>query len=198
MLDISLLKESSISDENSVITDGFRLEANTTDPIADRIKYSISWLKNNTVGPNSIAYNLGFAILPYQNEFEKILQWGSLTDNDDKPYGAFTVFGFDDSGNSYIDKFINNSITKEELAVFHHNWTQGTDKSNQISLKVSNIFEDNTYKKNRNLVSFNPNNPHPSTSESNGLVRVLFGVRLPDFETAAIGLKHKIFFEEEL
>lgn len=207
---ISWLNSASVVDDSSLILEVPTLEASVSDPLAARIVYKVMYLRNNgpgTVGTSTdpTAYNSGFFISGYGPEYEDnhhlehLLQWASLSDGGGLPYGAFTVFGYDDASgtNSYVDKFIANTLTVGELNMFQHTWTQGIGPSNKISLDTSYRYVNGAYVQLADLGGYSDALGALPSGETNGLVKVLFGVRIPDSIAPVRALvNHNLFYEE--
>lgn len=192
------------TDSSTLLLNTPKLSGSISDDIDNRIVYTTMYLRNNgSLDGSSTAYNLGFYLNPYGNEhskdfnFQNILQWSQLQDEDDKPYGAFTVFGYNSTGSvSYIDSYISNTITANELRLFQHNWLQGSNSINTIKLDSAYRYIDETYVQSTNFEVFNSSLSN-ANGEKSGLVKVLFGVRIPhSIDPVRILVNHNIHYEE--
>lgn len=212
MSNIELSWQNSVAVSNSanIIDDLPSLSGTISDPLpADRIDYKIMYLRNN--GPTSIdgtpvdgnAYNLGFYVRPYGPEhsdnynFEDVIQWSQLQDADGRAYGIFTVFGYDSSSNEWITQFINNTISPSSLAMFQHNWVQGTSPSNSIKLDTAYTYNNGAASRIGDFPVYDSSYATSSYGETNGILRVCFGVRVPDgIDATRVLLNHTLYYEE--
>jgi hypothetical protein len=196
MVELSWLNNSSL-ESGTIIYERPVFEGLISDSLEDRILYYEMFLRNNG---EASALNLGFYIESIEGGFNflECLRWGSLDpDPDGKPYGVFTVFGVDESDNSFIEKFKDNSITAEELIVFHHNYLQGTGIANKINLSASRVFlTGGTYGNVSGLESAGGTGTSIDGSKP-GVLKVLVGVRMPNtVSPVRIRFNHKVFYEE--
>ena len=123
-----------------------------------------------------------------------------MEDENSKPYGLFTVFGYNEDGTeSHIDNFIDDSITKEQLSIFQHNWVQGSNMSNGIKLSSAYTYQNGVYAKESDLSSFSSAFPILDSGETSGVIKVLFGVRIPEGAPASrILVNHNVYYEESI
>lgn len=212
-VELSWLNAPTITSPSDVIEEMPSISGNISDPLAARVIYKIMYLRNN--GPSvvdatsvdPVAYNAGFYVQPWGPEhsdnhnFEDLIQWSQLLDPTNRPYGAFTVFGYDDAAgtNSYIDRFIADTITAGELALFQHNWVQGSSAASSIGLEAAYRYDGSTYAQGKHFEAYNTPAVSIGTGEGKGLLRVCFGVRIPDSISATRVLtNHSLFYEEAI
>lgn len=213
-IELSWLNAPTISSASDVIEEMPSLSGNISDvAVLDRIVYKIMYLRNNgpsvvgSVPVDPVAYNAGFYVQPWGPEhsdnhnFEKLMQWSTLSDGDGRPYGCFTVFGYDDNAgtNSYIAKFIANTLTPTELSYFQHNWVQGSSAANSIRLDTAFRYDGTNYVENKHFEAYELPSVSIGSSETKGLLRVLFGVRIPNtIEATRVLTNHTLFYEEAI
>lgn len=188
---VSWIKTADPTAPSSFIREAESVDLSASESLANRIYYSESFVRNTGV---TKLYESGFFISadPINNSYtalslEEALAWSAIEDPGGKPYGVFTVFGYQDSSGvvSYIDKFKNDTITADELRAFQHSWTQGTRSFNKIKKEVCYTYQDGTYSQSNVLPVYSNINIDNAAGENNGILKILFGVRLPD--TANVG-----------
>lgn len=172
----------------------------------DRIAYRIMYLRNNgRLTGNPVAYNAGFYVQAYGPEhgdnynLHDILQWSQESDGSGKPYGAFTVFGYSDSSGtvSFIDKFIDNTISASSLRKFQHNWVQGSSVASSIGMDTAYRYDGSTYVQSPHFEGYDTATSVIATGETKGLLRVCFGVRIPNtIQATRVLLNHNVFYEQ--
>lgn len=155
------------------------------------------YIRNNS---NSSAYEFGIYISPSSyfhidedmdadsidhERFELLMRWAQ-EEHDSLPCGFFTIFGRDESEESYISKYLNETITAEELLTFQHNWLQGRSWDNAIQLDV---VDRELPSGATDLSSLNPEEE----------IQILNVIRIPsDAAATKININLKAFFIENL
>ena len=182
---------------------------NSSGTIAERTWSELYWLKNlgKTIVDltDPVAYNCGFYLdnLPSFSSLDislpEILRWSSVIDADGLPCGVFTIFGFDSDGESYIEKYLDESITAEEMYFFSHNWIQGQSRLDQIPLDTARRYIDTTTFIQTNelegvVETFSAN----AFGEKAGILRVMVLIRVPSgIEAKKLSFIHKIGYDEK-
>ena len=202
---ISWLNDPVATADSSLILEPPVLSGNASDPLASRIVYKELYLNNLGDGE---ARNAGFFINPALPSgggsggdivsFEELIKWSSLLDPNDIPYGVYTVFGFDDNlgTNSYIDKFIADTLTPSEAAMFVHSWEQGLSPLNVIGFETAYRYVSGSYIQSANFEKYVSTDPDLGTGETSGILKVLFGVRIPDsVSPIEIPVSHDLYYE---
>lgn len=153
-----------------------------------------------------IAYNCGFYLdsLPIFESLDvslpEVLSWSSIIDPEDGlPCGVFTIFGFDESDVSYIEKYLDASITAEEMYMFSHNYIQGQDRLNQIPFNVAKrYFDTDTYASSEDFEGIVETHDPNEFDERSGVLRVMVLIRVPEGITARkLSFVHKIGYDEK-
>lgn len=199
MLRLSILNDSAVMGEESLIAETVRLSASSSDGLTDRIKYKEFWVKNN--GPDT-AYNFGFYLGPYgsasdENNKEILLRWASMEDGTGRPYGLFTVWGYSPTGISHVSTFKNNTISINDLKRFQHNWLQGSSASTALKLGSTRTWNGTSNQLQDNLLSYNDSVALNGNGERPGLIKVLVGLRVPEGASAnRLLLNHLLYYEE--
>jgi len=203
MIELTWSKSSDILGEGSLLTEGVQIEGSISGTLPERVQGSTVYLKNNSNIEDtdlSTAFDLGLYCKAYAEgySFEQILEWSRLLDADDKPYGVFIVFGYDESDVSYIEKALDNSITAEELSKFHINYSQGRNFYNSIKLDVVNTFNEGSYSKTKNFKTFSVlGGAEPTTGDATGLLKVCILTRIPDsIDATRVLLGLSVSYEE--
>jgi len=201
IVNLSLLKSVDLGGESELIFEVPKFIGSIADSLEDRIFYYEMFLRNNGNEDelDPVAYDLGFYITSPDDSsnFEECLRWGSLDpDVDDRAYGLFTVFGLNVDNESYIEKFKENTITPEDLSLFHHHWTQGTGPVNKIKLSVAKIPTLSGLQYADNLDVADGGSATVDGSKR-GSIKVLVGIRMPaTVSPIRFRFRHCIFFEE--
>jgi hypothetical protein len=202
---ISWLNDPTATADSSLILDPPILSGNASDPLVSRIVYTELYLNN--LG-DADADNAGFFISPALPSgggaggdmvtFEEVIKWSSLLDPSSIPYGVYTVFGFDDAAgtNSYIDKFIADTLTPAEAAMFSHTWEQGVSPLNALALDSAYRYVGGSYIQNKDFELHVSGDPALGSGETTGILKVLFGVRIPDsIDPIEVPVSHDLYYE---
>lgn len=205
-IELSWLETPSPLSALSLIDDFPQLEGKVSDPLYDgtdndRVVYKVLYLRNNgstETTSNGIAYTAGLYLQGLEGyDITEILSWASLTDGGGRPYGAFTVWGYDVTGaTSYVDEFIANTISPGTLMLFQHTHLQGTSTFNALSLSNTYRYRNGLYVQDSELRAVDGTAPNLD-GEATGILRVLFGIRIPDSVNAShIQAKQILNYEE--
>jgi hypothetical protein len=183
---------------------------NSSGTIIERTWQELYWLKNlgRTITglTDPVAYNCGFYLdnLPSFNSLDislhEILTWSSIIDDaDGLPCGVFTIFGFDSEENSYIEKYLEASITAEEMYLFSHNWIQGQSRLDQVPLDTARRYLNTTvFIQTNELEGVDETFSANTYDEKAGILRVLVLIRVPSgIEAKKLSFIHKIGYDEK-
>jgi hypothetical protein len=178
--------------------------------IAERTWQELYWLKNlgRTIidVTDPVAYNCGFYLdnLPSFDSLDislpEILKWSSIIDAEDGlPCGVFTIFGFDSEGDSYIEKYLDEEITAEEMYLFSHNWIQGQSRLDQIPLDTARRYLNTaTFTQSNELEGVLETFSANAYGEKAGILRVMVLIRVPsEIEAKKLSFIHKIGYDEK-
>ena len=90
----------------------------------------------------------------------------------------FIVFGYEnaDGTGSYIDKFLSDSMSREELLKFQVNWNQGCSPLNKIKLNQAYTKRQSGYVKNSNFPVYFATSEN-GNYECVGKIKVVVGLR---------------------
>lgn len=144
--------------------------------------YKDIWLQNN--GDDSATpYLLDFGFyISYDSitDIDPIFKLASASDIDDKPYGAFLVFGYTDGTGeeSYIDLFKANLLTREQMLKFQLNWNQGSTIFNKLDFNSSYTYNGSSYVERNTFPTTFPNNSN-TVGENRGKVKISLILRYP-------------------
>lgn len=206
-IELSWLNVPSITDDTSLILENPSITGSIGAPLINRIIYKIMYLRNMGPGPiyptaDPVAYSSGFYIGPYgtgdgsDSGLHLAKQWAALNDGT-RAYGVFTVFGYTAGGASYIDQFIANTIDPTDLLMFQHNWIQGAGPSNAIAFNVARRQIDGALTLHADFEAFDSGMPALPSLETNGILKVCFGVRIPStISPVRILVQHRVVYDE--
>lgn len=183
---------------------------NSSGTITERSWSELYWLKNlgKTIVDltDPVAYNCGFYLdnLPSFDSLDislpEILKWSSIIDSEDNlPCGIFTIFGFNSEGESYIEKYLDGSITAEEMYLFSHSWIQGQSRIDQIPLDTSRRYiNTGTFIQSNELEGLVETFSANAFGEKAGILRVMVLIRVPsNIEAKKLSFIHKIGYDEK-
>jgi hypothetical protein len=193
-----------------LVVDNKSNSINSSGTIAERTWTELYWLKNlgRTIADiaDPVAYNCGFYLdkLPSFDSLDislpEILSWSSIIDPEDGlPCGVFTIFGFDELNVSYIEKYLGETITSEEMYLFSHNWNQGQSRIDQIPFEVARRYLNTaTYIAEKNFEGIVETHTPNGFQERSGVLRVMVVIRVPQEITAKkLSFVHKIGYDEK-
>lgn len=193
-----------------LVVDNKSNSINSSGTIAERTWTELYWLKNlgRTIVDiaDPVAYNCGFYLdkLPSFDSLDislpEILSWSAIIDPEDNlPCGVFTIFGFDESNESYIEKYLDGTITSEEMYFFSHNWIQGQSRIDQIPLSTSKRYlNTGTYIQSDELEGVGETFSSNEYDEKAGILRVMVLIRVPSgIEAKKLSFVHKIGYDEK-
>lgn len=163
-----------------------------------QIVTNIFWITN--VDPeeesNDTIIDFGFWLSgPLNNSLSDILKLSTHLDDDDKPYGVFILFGYtaDDTEDSYITMFEEDTLSAEQLALFQVNYSQGISPLKKITLDRAYTFNTDTTATLRSAFPIHNGTISPGSSEGLGRLKVALGIRLPP-----LGFDYKKVFETDI
>ena len=145
-----------------------------------KLASKILWVRNN--GSETASEGLvdfGFYISSAKlDDLNKVLKLGQTSNDNNLPYGLFVVFGYEnaDGTNSYIDKFLDDSMSRTELLKFQVNWNQGCSPLNKIKLNQAYTKRQSGYVKNSTFPIYFATSEN-TYYESVGKIKVAVGLR---------------------
>lgn len=204
---LSWLTDPVLTEVSSAVVETPRLSASIGDTLDERTAYYEIFLRNGPDLLSGTALSVGFYTgldLSHNvrtdaepGAYESIYGWANISESG-RPMGVFTVFGFDNSDVSYISKFKDGSMSAEELALFHHNWLQGSSPLNAIKLSVAKTYTSSGYTTSDNLETSGASGVATDNSRP-GVLKVLIGVRFPStVSPSVLRFRHNVCYEEAL
>ena len=190
---------------NNTIVDAIRVGASTTDvDLASGGAGKVLFISNRgNLNPefSSNGFEAGLYVNGYSQgadrSMERMLQLATIEDSG-MPCGLFLIFGYDETEDSYIEKYIDNTITAEELLKFQINWSQGWSINSRIRFsEVKRYIGTPGY-----VISdtfSNAQTPSNEYLESAGVLKVAMVLRYPEgYEPQRFLVNLNFYFEEEV